>query len=60
MNRYPGRYKPPLMHLRPDKRRRRTICGRDLATVNSVHVDDLARRRVVTCRQCLARIEGTP
>ena len=56
VSRFNGRPRPPRMHLRLDKRRRRTLCGRDLVLANSVHIDDVALRRVVTCRQCLARV----
>ena len=57
MSAYHGRPSPPRMHLRTSNVRRRTICGRDnISKVNSIHVADLDRRRVVSCRRCLAKV----
>ena len=56
MSFYNGRAKSTRIHLRPQQARRRTICGRDLPKVSSVPVQDLFRRHLVSCRQCLARL----
>ena len=56
MTPYFGRPKPTRIHLRPQEARRRTVCGRDLPKVSSVPVQDLFRRHLVSCRQCLARL----
>ncbi len=53
---YNGRPSPTRIHLRTSNVRRRTLCGRDnIPKVNSVHVSELDRRRVVSCRRCLAK-----
>ena len=60
MSFYNGHPLPTRIHLRTSNVRRRTLCGRDLPKTNSVHVEDLARHRNVSCRQCLREVGRTP
>ena len=53
---YNGRPSPTRIHLRPLRNRRRTLCGREIPMVNSVHVEDLLQRRRVSCRKCLGKV----